>query len=255
MRGYWRETPSSALVRRLSCSPTHPALQPHVLRGCDLHTSGTALKLDEVPAQIRKGVRVSLVVVEASGRQLEKHVVPRMWDQRNPHSLLGCQVSPCPNSNPNPNPNASPDPNPNPHSLLGYQIVDSCPLEFTPHPALRDFEAKMRNGKLQKRKAPPAAPADAASASTSASTSTSASAAAPAAPADAVDIFDLSPGARDAKRRTEPASTTRLAVELADGNTLLPNWHAAKDSEGRLYFYCTLTGEVSWHKPLVRPRR
>ena len=44
-------------------------------------------------------------------------------------------------------------------------------------------------------------------------------------------------------------------VELADGDTLLPNWHAAKDSEGRLYFYCTLTGEVSWHKPLVRPRR
>ena len=202
-----------------------------------------------MPAQIRKGVRVSLVVVEASGRQLEKHVVPRMWDQRNPHSLLGCQVSP----NPNPKPNLKPNPNPNPHSLLGCQIVDSCPLEFTPHPALRDFEAKMRNGKLQKRKAP----SDAAAASASASASTpAATPAAPAAPAIAVDIFDLPPDARDAKRRAgEPASTGRVAVELADGDTLLPNWHAAKDSEGRLYFYCTLTGEVSWHKPLVRPRR
>ena len=46
-----------------------------------------------------------------------------------------------------------------------------------------------------------------------------------------------------------------MAVELADGEPLLPNWHAAKDADGRLYFYCTLTGEVSWHKPLVKPRR
>ena len=126
------------------CSPTRLALcSPTCDAAAAWPASGTALKLDEVPAQIRKGVRVSLVVasspspspypnpnpspypnpnpnpnpnphpnpnpnpnqvVEASGRQLEKHVVPRMWDQRNPHSLLGCQ------------------------------IVDSCPLEFTPHP-------------------------------------------------------------------------------------------------------------------------
>ena len=111
----------------------------------------------------------------------------------------------------------------------------------------------MRNGKLQKRKAPSVAPATAASTSAAASAATPA---APAAPAEAVDIFDLTPGACDTKRRAgEAASTGRVAVELADGDPLLPNWHAAKDSEGRLYFYCTLTGEVSWHKPLVRPRR
>jgi hypothetical protein len=37
-----------------------------------------------------------------------------MWDQRNPHSLLGCQ------------------------------IVDSCPLEFTPHPALVGVRVRVR---------------------------------------------------------------------------------------------------------------
>ena len=108
----------------------------------------------------------------------------------------------------------------------------------------------MRNGKLQKRKAP----ADAAPAAAPASASASAD---PAAPTGAADTSEPSPAARDAKRRAgEPASKGgRVAVELADGEPLLPNWHAAKDSDGRLYFYCTLTGEVSWHKPLVKPRR
>ena len=108
----------------------------------------------------------------------------------------------------------------------------------------------MRNGKLQKRKAPAAAAPAAAAASASASAD-------PAAPTGAADTSEPSPAARDAKRRAgEPASKGgRVAVELADGEPLLPNWHAAKDSDGRLYFYCTLTGEVSWHKPLVKPRR
>ena len=111
----------------------------------------------------------------------------------------------------------------------------------------------MRNGKLQKRKAPAAAAPAAAPASASASASASPAASA----SGAADTSEPSPAARDAKRRAgEPASKGgRVAVELADGETLLPNWHAAKDSDGRLYFYCTLTGEVSWHKPLVKPRR
>jgi hypothetical protein len=105
----------------------------------------------------------------------------------------------------------------------------------------------MRNGKLQKRKAPAAAAPAAAPASAD-----------PAAPTGAADTSEPSAAAREAKRRAgEPASKGggRVAVELADGEPLLPNWHAAKDSDGRLYFYCTLTGEVSWHKPLVKPRR
>ena len=58
------------------------------------------------------------------------------------------------------------------------------------------------------------------------------------------------------RRAVEPAaaagaSAGPVVVELAE--PLLPNWRAAKDAQGRLFFYCTLTGEVSWHKPLRNP--
>ena len=44
-----------------------------------------------------------------------------------------------------------------------------------------------------------------------------------------------------------------VAVELPGGEQLLPNWRPAKDAQGRLYFYCLLTGETSWHKPRPMP--
>ena len=53
-------------------------------------------------------------------------------------------------------------------------------------------------------------------------------------------------------RARRGASVTPAAEDKSESvpEPLLPNWRAAKDAQGRLYFYCTLTGEVSWHKPL-----
>ena len=210
-----------------------PAEDAGLLAGDAILRFGNAYKLEHVPAQIRSGQTVSIAVVEASGRELEKHVVPRIFDQRNPRSLLGCQ------------------------------IVDACPLEFVPHPALKALEAK--NGKRQKRKRPDgsddanegeaAAPPAAAAAARAASASP--------APACSTDAADPGGGGGSGKRRAVGESGTasrfssglpgNVAVELPGGEQLLPNWHPAKDAQGRLYFYCLLTGETSWHKPRPMP--
>ena len=114
-----------------------------------------------------------------------------------------------------------------------------------PHPALPELEAKPKQGRLQKRRPAPAAaaavPASADPTVTGACASTSAAAAEP------------PPDAPDAKRRAVGAAAGAVAGAAGSVTVpepLLPNWRAAKDAQGRLYFYCTLTGEVSWHKPL-----
>ena len=185
-----------------------PAEDAGLLAGDAILRFGTAYKLEHVPAQIRSGQTVSLAIVEASGRQLEKHVVPRIFDQRNPRSLLGCQ------------------------------IVDACPLEFVPHPALKDYEAKLKNGRnvLQKRAKPDGPAAAQMRPRAVAKTPSPAAAPAPASKRRAVD-------------EAAGGAARPVAVEVPGGEPLLPNWRAAKDGQGRLYFFCALTGEVSWHKP------
>ena len=207
-----------------------PAEDAGLLAGDAILRFGAAYKLEHVPAQIRSGQTVAIAVVEAGGRKLEKHVVPRVYDQRNPRSLLGCQ------------------------------IVDACPLEFVPHPALQALEAK--KGKLQQKRRRTDGGADA----------NEGAAAAPPAAAALVPPAACSSSAADGsggggggsgKRRAvgEVGAASRgsgalpgnVAVELPGGEQLLPNWRPAKDAQGRLYFYCLLTGETSWHKPRLLP--
>ena len=99
--------------------PKTPAHAAGLRRGDAILKIGDAEHLRDVQAQLQAslGAPVAALVIDARGRFLKKFVVPHVWDEWAPQSLLGCQMS------------------------------DSCPADLQPtHPALAAARKQRRRG-------------------------------------------------------------------------------------------------------------
>lgn len=90
--------------------PGSPAYTAGLQAGDAILSFGSATTFAELPSQIREHVTVRLQVMDLSGRVQKRVLTPRVFDASRPKSLLGCQ------------------------------IIDTCPAHFQPHPALRPAE-------------------------------------------------------------------------------------------------------------------
>ena len=90
-------------------APGSPAEGAGFLAGDAILRFGNATSLDELPRQLIQGRALTVAVVEAAtGKTAKRIVVPHAYDPRYPTQLLG------------------------------FQIVDQCPVKFMPHPAVED---------------------------------------------------------------------------------------------------------------------
>jgi len=90
-------------------APGSPAEGAGFLAGDAILRFGNASSLDALPRQLIPGRALTVAVVEAAtGKTAKRIVVPHAYDARHPTQLLG------------------------------FQIVDQCPVKFMPHPAVED---------------------------------------------------------------------------------------------------------------------
>jgi len=93
-----------------------PAARAGLKAGDAVLQFGNAANLPQLASQVCVGVRINVQVMGKDGVISECIVVPRPFDPKKPHSLLGCMMS------------------------------DVCPARFLPHPALRGHARKSEAG-------------------------------------------------------------------------------------------------------------